>query len=185
MTTSTKTPPRQRLPIGALLGPILVWAPAVALVTIRTVWRNVPGQVPAHWSGIGAADSFQSSTALFWLSLLPAVGCGVVAIVVLIFVGADMRCRTAALTHGVLALIASAISLQWAVDVLTALQASSGGHNGIGPPFLLYLLALLWGVVVFVVTTFGSWTREQSDDPDPDDTTAEPSPVHQFTDEGA
>lgn len=184
MTKDTRAPHRHQLPIGALLGPILVWVPSVALVSIHIAWRQVPAEVPAHWSGTGAADAFQPSATLFWLSFLPAVACGAVAIVVLIFVGSDIRRRTAALTHGLFALIASAVSLQWPVGVLTASQANSGGHNGIGTPFLLYILALLWGVVVFVVTTSGSWTREQPDNPDSEDMTLEPPAVRHPTDGG-
>jgi uncharacterized protein DUF1648 len=136
---------------------------------MQAVWDAVPTLVPVHWNGAGEADTFQPATTLFWLSVMPAIGCGLVATAVLIFVGADTRRRTAALTHGALALIASAVSLQWVVNVLTALQADTGASNRIGVLFLLYLLALAWGGVVFLVTLLGAWARDPTNQSEPDD----------------
>jgi hypothetical protein len=87
------------------------------------------------------------------MSVLPAAGCGIIGVLLLIFVGNDLRRFLGAIGYGVLSLIAAAVSLQWIVDVLTGLHGER--DYPIGSPFLLYLLACGWGAIAFLAGLLG------------------------------
>ncbi len=53
-------------------------------------------------------------------------------------------------------MIATATSLQWTVGVLTAVNSRTTGATNIATPFLLYLLAILWASLSFLVAFVGS-----------------------------
>jgi hypothetical protein len=144
-------PNRMRPSASLIVATVLVWIPVAALIAARVIWPDAPERVPTHWNGAGVADTFMTSVGNFWLSLLPPVGCGFIAVVVLVFVGSDVPPIFGALGFGVLAAASALISLQWPIDEITAHQATLDGGNRIGSAFLLYLLGVLWGLLVFGV----------------------------------
>ncbi len=135
---------------------VLVWVPAVTVVVLYARWPGVPARVPTHWTSPANADTFQSSALAFWPSLLPAIGCGLIAIAVVVFLGNDGSRRASAFGYGALAGVATAISLLWPAEVLTALNARTSGIENIGAPFLLLLLAIPWAGLAFMVSLLGS-----------------------------
>ncbi|TFB87270.1 DUF1648 domain-containing protein [Cryobacterium algoricola] len=144
---------KQRVPSGFIIAAILTWIPAAALLTAHAL-QIPPDLIPVHWDGTGSADGFDSPTNVFWLSLVPSVICGVIAICVAL-AGSGLRRIQGALAFAAIATVAAAVSLQWAVDVRTAIDAQTIETNRIGAPFLLYLLAIGWGLVVYAAGTIG------------------------------
>ena len=141
---------------GIVVAAALVWVPAVVLIGFNGWWPGVPDRLPAHWGGSGNTDSFDSSSSVFWQSLLPAIACGLIAVAVIVSVGNDGSRRASAIGYGVLAGIATATSLQWTVDVLTAVNGRITGATNISTPFLLYLLAISWASLTFLLAFVGS-----------------------------
>ncbi|GAA1440749.1 hypothetical protein GCM10009617_08480 [Leifsonia poae] len=162
--------------VGYAMATALTWVPAVVLVAAKLSWGGVPATVPVHWIGGGRADEFQSSITAFWLSLVPALVCAVIAVVVLV-ASHDARRIYGALGFGVLALVAAAASVQWLVDVLTALVAADGGDSRIGAPFLLQLASLAFGLLVFGVAMIGKRDRTPTRDASMTGETAAPTGV--------
>ena len=103
------------------------------------------------------------------MSLLPAVACFIVGILLLVFVGSDLSRLTGAVAYGLLSLVSCAISLQWLVDLTTASDPKLS--NRIGPPFLYYLLAVGFGLASFVVALAGRVQAETTDSDTPNHST--------------
>lgn len=127
---------------------VLAWAPAVALIALYAIWPSPRQTVPSHWSFMGEADSFQSSTALFWSSLLPALLCALICTLLAVFFDRDVGKWAAALGLSVFSFFGAGTALQWPIAQATA--ATPGG-NEVSQYFYWYLAAFLFGVMNFLI----------------------------------
>lgn len=120
----------------------------VALSVAVVVWTNPADSIPNHWDFSGD-PAVASSVSVFWASLLPAVACAVVAVVMAATVRADASRRATAIGFGIVILIGAALSLLWPIGQLTAADPSPG--NRMGPAFALLLIAPVLGICGFAV----------------------------------
>ncbi|WP_422934212.1 hypothetical protein [Sinomonas sp. P47F7] len=129
----------------------LAWVPPAALAVVRLAWASPPAVIPSHWSGAGPANAFSPSGDVFAVSMIAAVVAAIIAGLIAAFAAGIDPIRRAVLLAA-LNLLGALIGLVWVVASLTAVQAATGGTTAIGAPFLLFLVALLWGVLAGAIT---------------------------------
>lgn len=130
---------------AALLSVIVLVLVGLVILT----WPNPGAVVPAHWGFTGSPD-LMTSSALLWISLIPAAACCGISVLLAVTLRTDATRWAPAAGFAVLALVEVATSMQWPVAQLTA--ATPQLNNGIGAPFLLYLVAVVWAGLVFILT---------------------------------
>lgn len=92
------------------------------------------------------------SSQLFWITLVPAAACALLAGLMAVTIRSDATRWAPAIGFGVLALVSHAAALQWPVDQLTAANASL--QDRAEPPFLLFFGAFLWAGIAFAIASW-------------------------------
>lgn len=138
--------------------------PPLALVVMVLTWPNPHELVPTHWGFTGIPD-LSSSIFMFWFALAGATLCALVAVIVALFLESDVARWPTAVSLAILLFVGSAAALSWPVSQLTASQPAL--ENRIGPPFLLYIAALIWGGAALLIAASRPKRRALSADPAP------------------
>ena len=139
---------------------VLTLLPVAAAVVVAQEWTHPATSIPVHWT-TSHADNDDDATTVFWSGLALALACVAVAAFCAAFVRSDSGRWGSAAGFGALAAVGCAATLLWPVGQLTAAASTAGDR--IGPAFLLFLIALGWGAVVFGICA----TRHADPAPDP------------------
>ena len=125
--------------------------PIILLIVTRLVWTSAPSKVPSHFEGEGTADAFSSSSQIF-IGCLLLTAVVVVAAFAIAFLGGDLDPSKRGFALGATNLVSAVTGLTWIVLSLSEVNANNGGSANIGSPFLLFLCAIDWGLVGFLIT---------------------------------